>query len=287
MVKLNDNEITTREVLDWRGMHLLHWHTSSCSQKTRIVLALKNVSWTGRLVNLSTGQQTEPWFMGVNPRGLVPVLVVNGEVHVESNDIFQLIETLFPAPALIPPGQAERVLHELAFEDDLHLDLRTLSFRFVFGRTGPNKSPEQLEAYRTLGAKTVGGAPDTPKEKEIAYYERLAAEGITDEACRASFQRFREAFDRLDRDLAVSPFILGEELSILDVAWYVYAFRLTLGGFPLERLHPNVARWFASLDARPEFAAEVALPEAMAARQKEVRAEQIATGTTMAEVVGL
>ena len=52
MVQLTDGEITTREALGWRGLHLLHWHTSSCSQKTRIVLGLKGVRWTGRLVDL-------------------------------------------------------------------------------------------------------------------------------------------------------------------------------------------------------------------------------------------
>ena len=42
MVELLDDEVTTAEVRAWRGLHLLHWHTSSCSQKTRIVLALKH-----------------------------------------------------------------------------------------------------------------------------------------------------------------------------------------------------------------------------------------------------
>jgi len=102
MVQLTDAEITTREVLDWRGVNLLHWHTSSCSQKTRIVLALKGVAWTGRLVSLPEGENTTAWFQGINPRGLVPVLVVDGAVHVESNDILRLIEERYPDPPLIP-----------------------------------------------------------------------------------------------------------------------------------------------------------------------------------------
>lgn len=287
MVQLTDDEVTTAEVRDWRGVHLLHWHTSSCSQKTRIVLGLKGVEWTGHLVSLPAAENTSAWFQGVNPRGLVPVLVVDGAVHVESNDILYRIEEMYPDPPLIPAGREAEVEAALAAEDALHLDLRTLSFRFVFGRSGPTKTPEQMQAYKDLGARTVGGAPDASKPKEIAYWERMAADGITDEASRAAFANFRQAFDRLDATLADQPYILGDALSLLDVAWYVYGFRLTLGGYPLARLHPNVGRWYAGLDARPEFAREVAMPPGLAETQAAAREKQIATGTTMAEVVGV
>jgi glutathione S-transferase len=35
--------------------------------------------------------------MGINPRGLVPCLVHDGEVHIESNDIILYLERAFPA----------------------------------------------------------------------------------------------------------------------------------------------------------------------------------------------
>lgn len=287
MVQLTDAEVTSRDVRNWRGLHLLHWHTSSCSQKTRIVLALKGVEWTGHLVDLTAAKNTSAWFQGVNPRGLVPVLVLDGAVHVESNDILRVLEDRFPEPRLIPTGRDAEMAAGLADEDALHLDLRTLSFRFVFGRDGPTKSPEQMRAYRTLGAKTVGGRPDTAKSKEIAYWDRMAAEGITDAACRAAFASFRTAFDRLDVTLAGQAHILGDALSLLDIAWYVYAYRLRLGGYPLASLHPNVAAWFARLDARPEFAREAALPEGLAKVHAAARVRQAETGTTMAAVVGV
>ena len=34
----------------------------------------------------------QPWFLGINPRGLVPVLVHDGAVHIESNDIIQYLD---------------------------------------------------------------------------------------------------------------------------------------------------------------------------------------------------
>ena len=43
MVQLVDSDIKTREVLDWKGVHLLHFFLSSCSQKLRIFLNLKGI----------------------------------------------------------------------------------------------------------------------------------------------------------------------------------------------------------------------------------------------------
>jgi glutathione S-transferase len=287
MVQLAEAEILSREVLGWRGVHLLHWHTSSCSQKTRIVLALKGVRWTGHLVNLTEAENTGAWFQGINPRGLVPVLVLDGAVHIESNDILALIEERWPAPALLPAGREAELWAELEHEDALHLDLRSLSFRFVFGRNAPVKSAQQMADYRTGGAGTVAGRPDSAKAKEVEYWERMARDGITDQACRTAAARFRADFQRFDAALAGQPYLLGDDLSLLDVAWYVYARRLTFGGYPLDRLHPRFAAWFARLDAHPEIAREVALPERLAQVHAAARARQEATGTTMAEVVGL
>ena len=51
---------------------------------------------------------------------------------------------------------------------------------------------------------------------------------------------------------------MGERLSVLDIAWFIYAFRLSLAGYPFARLHPHVAAWEEKLRARPEFAKEIA-----------------------------
>ena len=82
MVKLLKNEIETKEVLEWKGIHLLHAAVSSCSQKTRIFLNLKGIDWTSHLIDIENGENHQPWFLGVTARGLVPVLIDNGEVHI-------------------------------------------------------------------------------------------------------------------------------------------------------------------------------------------------------------
>jgi glutathione S-transferase len=139
MVQLVDSDIRTREVLGWQGVHVLHFVGSSCSQKLRIFLNLKKIPWQSHPIDLPSNENMQPWFLGINPRGLVPVLVHDGAVHIESNDIIQYLEERFPTPRLIPAGHEKVVAALLEHEDDLHLDLRALSFRFVFAPPGPPK----------------------------------------------------------------------------------------------------------------------------------------------------
>jgi glutathione S-transferase len=258
MVQLVDSDIKTREVLAWKGVHVLHFTGSSCSQKLRIFLNLKGIPWESHHIDLPGNENFRPWFLGINPRGLVPVLVHDGAVHIESNDIIQYLEQKFPVPKLIPAGHENEVAALLKHEDDLHLDLRTLSFRFVFAPPGPPKPAEMLKSYAENGSGTVQGLKDRDKEIQIEFWQRAAKEGFTDERARASAQKFRTEFDAMDKRLSTSPYLMGDAISVLDIAWFIYTFRLSLAGYPFERLHPRVFAWQEKLRARPEFAKEIA-----------------------------
>jgi glutathione S-transferase len=286
MVQLVDSDIRTSEVLGWKGIHVLHFMGSSCSQKLRIFLNLKSINWKSHLVDLFTNENFSPWFLGINPRGLVPVLVHDGTVHIESNDIIQYLEKTFPTPKLIPSGHENEVAALLKHEDDLHLDLRTLSFRFVFAPPGPPKTPESLKSYATNGSGTVQGGKDRDRDIQIEFWERAAREGFTDERSRASAQKFRAEFDDLDRRLTQHPHLMGDTLTVLDIAWFIYPHRLSLAGYPLARLHPHLSAWVEKLRARPEFSKEIEMsPEAVTRLEGTHRAHAKA-GKTLEMVAG-
>ena len=286
MVQLVDSDIKTREVLNWKGVHVLHFMGSSCSQKLRIFLNLKGIKWESHLVDLFVNENFGPWFLGVNPRGLVPVLVHDGAVHIESNDIIQYLEKTFPTPKLIPAGHENEVAALLKHEDDLHLDLRTLSFRFVFAPPGPPKPAEALKNYATNGSGTVRGTKDHDKEIQIAFWERAAREGFTDERARASAQKFRREFDALDKRLAQHSYLMGDNASVLDIAWFIYGHRLSLAGYPIARLHPRVGAWLDNLRARPEFSKEIAMEPDSERRLEITRRSQVQAGKTLETVAG-
>jgi glutathione S-transferase len=286
MVQLVDSDIKTREVLGWKGVHVLHFSGSSCSQKLRIFLNLKGIAWESHLVDLHTNENFKPWLLGINPRGLVPVLVHDGAVHIESNDIIAYLERTFPSPRLIPAGHENEVSALLRHEDDLHLDLRTLSFRFVFSRSGPPKPAAALQSYAANGSGTVQGAKDREKEIQIEFWQRATHEGFPDDRARASAQKFRAEFDALDQRLASAPYLMGDALSVLDIAWFIYAHRLSLGGYPLERLHPRVHAWKQRLVERPEFASEIVMPPEARERLEATRRAHAAAGQSLEMIAG-
>ncbi len=287
MVALLSDDIRTREVQEWKGLHLFHFRGSSCSQKTRIVLNLKGCPWTSHEIDLRANENFDPYYLGINPRGLVPTLVVDGEVHIESNDIIALIDARYPEPRLVPAGMETRIAELLRHEDDLHLDLRTLSFRFMFARSKAPKSEEALARYKEGGTGMVGGKPDAKKAHEIDFWETAAREGLTDEAVRASAARFEVALSELDRRLELAPYLFGPSLSLLDVAWFIYVERLIWCGYPMQRLHPHVHAWHQNLSARSEFAREVAVPDQMRAAIDDHHRNLKAAGTTLVDVAGL
>jgi len=287
MVQLADTDITTREVLGWTGLHVLHYPFSSCSQKLRIFLNLKKIPWESHILDLRAKENLSPWYLGINPRGLVPTLVHDGTVHIESNDILAYLEQRFPEPRLIPAGMESQIAALLRHEDDLHMDLRALSFRFVFAPPGPPKSAQDLQRYANTGSGTVQGKKDAVIDEQIAFWQRYLSEGgISDAAARESLNKFRAEFAALDSRLASHPYLFGDSLTVVDIAWFVYASRMLLAGYPLQRLHPRVGEWFTSLQARPEFAREVELPPDAAQQLAHVRRSQAEAGKALEQVAG-
>jgi maleylpyruvate isomerase len=83
------------------------WRSSS-AYRVRIALAHKNIPYEARYVNLLENAQRTAEYRKTNPIGHVPALVVDGHPFVESVAIVELLEELFPEPALYPKDPLAR-----------------------------------------------------------------------------------------------------------------------------------------------------------------------------------
>lgn len=85
-------------------MHLYDFARSSCCQRVRIALALKNVSVDKIGVNLleGGGQQNQPAYLSINPQKLIPSLVTDAGSLTQSLAIIEYLEEKYPTPALLP-----------------------------------------------------------------------------------------------------------------------------------------------------------------------------------------
>ena len=79
---------------------------------------------------------------------------------------------------------------------------------------------------------------------------------------------------------------MGDELSVLDIAWLIYAHRLSLAGYPFARLHPHVDAWRERLSARPEFAKEIGMVRHSRDQLDAIRRSQEEAGKTLEAVAG-
>ena len=256
-MKLLSSDIKTKEILDWKGVHLLNYQFSACSMKTRIYLNLKKIPFTSHQINLSAGENFSEWFQGINPRSLVPVLIHDGEVHIESNDILEYLEGCFKESPLIPENMEEKIKELLKFEDNLHVDIRNITFKFLVPRFLNKGKSVQPKAKNKA---TLNGELDSMDDVNRNFWEQYEKYGITDEDASRSLIRFRTALEDLNDQLEDSPYILGAELSLVDIAWFIYATRIQHANYPLQRLHPNVSGWYERLYANVLFRKEVRRP---------------------------
>jgi len=114
-------------------MELYTYFRSSAAFRVRIALNLKGLAYAAHTVHLRKGEQRAPAYLAVNPQGLLPTLVVDGQRLTQSLAILEYLEERYPRPALLPAdtlGRAQvRALADLvACEIHPLNNLRTLEY---------------------------------------------------------------------------------------------------------------------------------------------------------------
>jgi len=66
--------------------------TSVCAAKVRVTLTEKQQQWEGHLIDLNRGEQFHPDYVKLNPNAVVPTLVHNDVVVIESTVINEYLE---------------------------------------------------------------------------------------------------------------------------------------------------------------------------------------------------
>jgi len=81
---------------------LYHDVPSTNSDRVKIALAEKGLSWEGVRISLAKREQKNPEFLKLNPYGKIPVLVEDGKVLFESCIINEYLDEKYPNPPLMP-----------------------------------------------------------------------------------------------------------------------------------------------------------------------------------------
>jgi maleylpyruvate isomerase len=89
-------------------MKLYNFFRSGTSHRLRIALRLKGLEVEYVAVDLRKDQNWGDEYTALNPQGLVPALVHDGRVLIQSPAIIEWLEEKYPTPALLPRDPDER-----------------------------------------------------------------------------------------------------------------------------------------------------------------------------------
>jgi glutathione S-transferase len=224
-------------------LELYHNINSVCAQKVRIALSEKGQPAVDRLLTLQ-GDQNDPAYMRLNPNGVVPTLVHDGNVITESSLILYYIDEAFPDPPLMPmsPAARHRVrMYNKLIDEYVHNSCTILTFATAF-------RPRFLKMTREQWLAEINKAP----LKRRAEYKRSVIEhGLDSEFVSDALGQHQKMIAWMADDLKRGPYLAGEAFSNADCAVIPYILRLELLKLgAMWRHEPVVAQWWARVRER-------------------------------------
>lgn len=234
-------------------LELHHFAFSTCSQKVRLVLAEKSLDFVSHEVDLMAGAQHDPEYVKLNPKHVVPTLVDDGHVLVESSLIISYLDDAFPDPPMRPEDALGRyrVGRWIRFVDDaVHPAAPIVTFAI-----GPR--PIQLQLPAEVREASIAKIPDA---RDRAIRRSVLEHGVEAPEFAGALGTFIELLDRMEAELVDGPWLSGAAFGLADATVLPYVLRLEhLAMDPLldRTARPAVAGWLARVKARPAYATAV------------------------------
>ena len=225
---------------------LYHNDMSVCSGKVRMLLAEKQLPWTGVHLNLRAGDSQKPDYVKLNPNRVVPTVVHDGKPVIESNVICEYIEDVWSNTSMRPDDANDRARMRVwmkQLDDGVHAATGTVSTCVAFRIQHLKRDPQELKAW--LEALDPARLERTKAAIELGTAAPQFAVAVL---------RFDKLFADMDEALRGAKWLAGDEFSLADLAYAAYAARLVhLGLDDMMTSRPRVVDWCERLLARPSY----------------------------------
>jgi glutathione S-transferase len=237
-------------------IELYHAGISTCSQKVRLVLAEKGLDFKAHDVDLIGGAQHDAEYTKLNPNHVVPTLLDDGHVLIESTLINEYLDDAYPDPPMRPADPAARHALRLWTKriDALHPNAGVITFAI-----GPRSL--LLQQPESVREANIAAMPD-PGQR--ARRRSVLEHGVEAPEFAGALEQFLIILDQMQDVLAKAPWLSGESFGLADAATLPYVLRMDhLAMRPLIEARPRVAQWLERVQARPSYTTAVQdwLPE--------------------------
>ncbi len=228
-------------------LELYNFPPSTCSLKVRICLAEKGLEWVDRRLDSRDGDHLKPEYLKLNPNGVVPTLIHDGNVIIDSSVICEYLDEVFPAVKLTPDdavGRAHMRKWLRYFEEVPTPAVRYPSFQMALIRNFQKLSPEAFDE----------AANSRPVRKY--FYQRMGQDGFSEEEMNQSVEDIANTVARMETALADGgPWLMGAQYTLADICVAPSIDRMEDLGYQAlwEDGHKLVTDWFRRIKARPAY----------------------------------
>jgi GST-like protein len=234
---------TNKSVEAFEGLHLYHGDISNCSMRVRMTLIEKGLDWTSHHLDLKKKENISDDYFGINPNGLVPTLIDNGVVHIESNEIIDYLDETYPTPTLRSTDREAEMMEWLRLAGSIHVPAVKPYVYATRMAKKIKKTDEEQKKYESLQRN----------EELIGFHRKHAGESMfSADDIEKSLSILGECFDKLEASLKGNTWILGEQFTLADISW-IPLYHVLIGcGYPFDQ-YAEINRWAASFNERESF----------------------------------
>ncbi|MFT7006976.1 MAG: glutathione S-transferase [Colwellia sp.] len=241
------------------SLMLYHHPLSVCSMKVRLALEEKGLAWSGRVIDIVKKQeQLEPWYLKLNPKGVIPTLEYrNGTTKVltDSAVIIRFIASLPEGNALLPQAESDNQLLDKLINLADDIDLQILSYA---------RHPSMEKSEKILDARVEKSLLMAEKHPELKSNYLVCAERsqksktfrVDKKHIEDIEQSTLEAITFAENQLQDNNFLLGNAYTLADVIWTVVLSRLDLLGYSAwlnKNNFPQIASYYLRMQQRKSY----------------------------------
>lgn len=236
-------EPTNTSVQGLKGLHLYHGDISNCSMRVRMTLIEKGLPWTSHHIDLKKKENISEEYFGINPNGLVPTLVHDGVVHIESNDIIDYLDATFPQPTLRAQDNLDEMLEWLRLAASIHVPAVK---PYVYA------TKMQAKIKKTASEQAKYDALQTNQELKSFHAKHKGSAQFSGEDVAEAERILGECHSKLETALEGRDWIMGAQLTLADISWIPLVHVLAGCGYRYSDF-PNIQRWAAAFNGRESF----------------------------------